>query len=634
MSRPAASASRRVRDLLAGVLDGRSVEVGPRARGGGRGVRHLVGAGGCQPYLLQRDPQRRGGDLEHLRVEPLPHLGAAVVDQDRAVLVDVDQGAGLVERHEVEGDAELHRGHGQPALGVRVRGVEGRDLRPPLLDPRGGEDLVPDEADPLGVPHDLAVRRALAVGVEVAAAQLQRVDAEQGRAAPEDVLDDQHPLGSAEAPEGGLRRLVGARDPPAQPDVRDVVGVVHVAQGPRQHRLRQVEAPSAVEGEGDLERLQQPVRTEADAPLGADPVPLAGHGEVLRAGESDPDGPTGDHAAEGGDRGVAVGLHLLAAEGPTHAQGLHGDVVVAQAEHPRDDVLGLGGVLGGALDEDLPGLVDLGQRALGLEVEVLLAGRLGDPAEDVRGRRESALDVPALDRRLDALEARRGDRLGDREECRQRLVVDLDGGGTEPRRLQRLAQHPADGVPDVHHLAREERLVVPDPRVVDARDVLGAEHPDHAGHLQGGGGPERGHPRVGVRRLHRVGMQAAPRPDDQVVGVERGAGDVEGRALVRHRDGRRRRRRGGSTGRSCRHPAPVVRPGRHRPEPQQGLLEHRGPVGGAGPVVVDRRALAAQDDSGRTDGLGRPRRCPRGRARWPVPGSGSARPHPARSGRG
>ncbi len=39
---------------------------------------------------------------------------------------------------------------------------------------------------------------------------------------------------------------------------------------------------------------------------------------------------------------------------------------------------------------------------------------------------------------------------------------------------------------------------------------------------------------MGVGCLHGLGVQAVPRPDHQIIGVERRAGDVEGRALVRH----------------------------------------------------------------------------------------------------
>ena len=42
--------------------------------------------------------------------------------------------------------------------------------------------------------------------------------------------------------------------------------------------------------------------------------------------------------------------------------------------------------------------------------------------------------------------------IGDQR--RQRLVVDLDRLGALPGRLQRLAEHPADGVPVEHDLGR------------------------------------------------------------------------------------------------------------------------------------------------------------------------------------
>ena len=50
-----------------------------------------------------------GHHLRHLDVEPLPHLGAAVVEVDRAVAIDVHQRAGLVVPGRGEGDAELDR---------------------------------------------------------------------------------------------------------------------------------------------------------------------------------------------------------------------------------------------------------------------------------------------------------------------------------------------------------------------------------------------------------------------------------------------------------------------------------------------------------------------------------------------
>ena len=100
-------------DLLAGGLDRPTVEVCARARGGGRGVGDLVGSGRGDPDQVERHAQGGCGDLGHLRVQALAHLGAAVVDEHRAVPIDQDERARLVVGREVERDAELHRGDRQ-----------------------------------------------------------------------------------------------------------------------------------------------------------------------------------------------------------------------------------------------------------------------------------------------------------------------------------------------------------------------------------------------------------------------------------------------------------------------------------------------------------------------------------------
>ena len=113
----------------------------------------------------------------------------------------------------------------------------------------------------------------------------------------------------------------------------------------------------------------------------------------------------GEHRAQGRQRGVAMGLHFLSAESPAHAQNLHGHLVGADAEHMRDDVLGLGGMLGGAVDHDLPALIDQGQRVLGFQVEVLLPGELEVALENMGRLRKGGLRVTLGDLGLDAVEA-------------------------------------------------------------------------------------------------------------------------------------------------------------------------------------------------------------------------------------
>ena len=131
-------------DLLAGVLDRRTVQVGARARRGGRGVGHLVGPRGREPDPLQRHAESGGGHLEHLGVQALAHLGATVVDEHRPVLVDVHERAALVEGGEVEGDAELHGRDRQRSLGVLVVGVELLDLRGTPGEVARVQQLLPD----------------------------------------------------------------------------------------------------------------------------------------------------------------------------------------------------------------------------------------------------------------------------------------------------------------------------------------------------------------------------------------------------------------------------------------------------------------------------------------------------------
>ena len=61
-----------------------------------------------------------GHHLRDLDIEPLPHLGAAVIEMHRAVGIDMDKRARLVEMGEREGDAELDRRQGNAFLENRI----------------------------------------------------------------------------------------------------------------------------------------------------------------------------------------------------------------------------------------------------------------------------------------------------------------------------------------------------------------------------------------------------------------------------------------------------------------------------------------------------------------------------------
>src|SRR6185436_10388561 len=132
------------------------------------------------------------------------------------------------------------------------------------------------------------------------------------------------------------------------------------------------------------------------------------------------------------------------------------------AQHVRDDVLRLGRVLRRGLDENLPVLVDAGQRRVGLQIEMFLPGELELAFEDVRAASEGRIRVAAVQHGPRTLVALRGDGLLDRDQRRQRFVFDGDLGGADPGRLQGLAEHPAHRVPVIHDLAGEQGLVVLD----------------------------------------------------------------------------------------------------------------------------------------------------------------------------
>ena len=198
----------------------------------------------------------------------------------------------------------------------------------------------------------------------------------------------------------------------------------------------------------------------------------------------------------------------------------------------RDDLLRLGRMLRRALHEVLALRVAQGERCLRLEVEVLLPAELRDALEDARRLLQGGCRVSALDRAGDALEGAGVDGILHRDQRGERVVLDGDGGCSETCGLLRLAEHPDERVPVVHRLIGEQRLVVLDAGVVDSGHVVGCEHAHDTGHGVGGTHIDRD-ARVGVARLHGPCREDAHGAACEVVGVHRGAGDVERCALVR-----------------------------------------------------------------------------------------------------
>ena len=119
----AANAARRSRSVARRGARRHAVDVAARRCGRRRRVRHLARVGRRYAHRVERHAELLRDDLLHLGEQALAHLGAAVVQQHRAVAVDVDQRAGLVVMRRGERDAELDRRQRDAALDDRAGAI-------------------------------------------------------------------------------------------------------------------------------------------------------------------------------------------------------------------------------------------------------------------------------------------------------------------------------------------------------------------------------------------------------------------------------------------------------------------------------------------------------------------------------
>jgi hypothetical protein len=196
-----------VLDLARRIVGRHAIEVRTGGRRGRRRVRHLGGRRGGDLDPVDVDLELIGQHLRDLGIEPLPHLGAAMVQVHRSVLVDMDQRAGLVERRKREGDAEFHWRQ-RDTLADHLRGaVEVDDRLAPRLIIRGRLKFLDDPMDDI-VLHLLVIGRQAALvavdGIEVLLADFERIDADGIGDLLYDALAADQPLRAAKAAERGV----------------------------------------------------------------------------------------------------------------------------------------------------------------------------------------------------------------------------------------------------------------------------------------------------------------------------------------------------------------------------------------------------------------------------------------------
>ena len=160
-----------------------------------------------------------------------------------------------------------------------------------------------------------------------------------------------------------------------------------------QHRpvddaLRQIGRVAAAGEVLDLVACDASVIVEADPPIGAEIVPLAGKDEIVVTVEPHLAGPAGHARRKRRERRPLRRLAFLAAEGAAHAADLAADIGIRHAEHARDDMLDLGRMLRRGIDVHRPVLARDGERDLALKIEMLLAADPERALEPVRCGRD------------------------------------------------------------------------------------------------------------------------------------------------------------------------------------------------------------------------------------------------------
>ena len=191
------------------------------------------------------------------------------------------------------------------------------------------------------------VRRDVAtLAVEIAFAHIERIEPER----PGNVVDQpfrrHHALRATKTAEGGVGDRVRLRAFGDDARRRQVVAIVGVEHGAVVDRGREISRVATARREHHVERGDTAVSIEAGRVVGAEVMPLAGHGHVVVAVEPQLAGPAGDARRERCQCRPLGGLGFLAAEGTTHAPHFHRHGRRREMQHVSDDGLQLARMLG------------------------------------------------------------------------------------------------------------------------------------------------------------------------------------------------------------------------------------------------------------------------------------------------
>ena len=198
-------------------------------------------------------------------------------------------------------------------------------------------------------------------------------------------------------------------------------------------------------------------------------------------------------------------------------------------------VLGLGRMLGRAVDEDVVVLTGNREGDLAFEIHMILPADRDGAVDAARRGGQSGVHLAAFERqrRCHIRIARFPGREGIEREG-QVLAIDLGKNSRPARRVPRLGDHRKEGLAvKLDFVRRKDRLVMLAGRadVVDAGNVLGGQDLDDAGRGPHGGQVETKNTGMGDGRQAEIGVKRAFRLGN-VVGVVGAAGDMLGGAVM------------------------------------------------------------------------------------------------------
>ena len=342
---------------------------------------------------------------------------------------------------------------------------------------------------------------AVALAVEIALADGQRIDAQMAGDLIHHMLDPHHALRTAETPESGVGdrvRLAAMGNDPHMVQVIRIVGMEHRAVGNRPRQVRRISAADRLHERNPLDTA---VLVKPDIVVDPAMMPLAGQDHVVVAVQPVLHRPPGALRQQRRRHRDQRRLRLLAAKPAAHAPRLAHHRMIGQFQRPSDEVLHLGRVLRGAVHQHVAILAGDRHGDLPFEIEMLLPADIDAARKPQRRRRQRGIGIASLHHLGWQHEALRRQRLVNGQDRLQDLVFDhcLQGRfpgqghaacGNREHRLAVILHQPVGK----NWVAQERRT-----HVIDARHIPGRHDRGDARHRRDRGQVDRLDPRMSVR---------------------------------------------------------------------------------------------------------------------------------------